>query len=733
MPNPFARRSACFALLVFVALAAIAVANEPDRANAPKMLRAGAFAIDITPTQFPVIVNGYFEERVAEGAVDRLFARALVLDDGATQLVLVIVDSLMLPRDLLDEVKSRASQRTGVPTDHMLISATHSHSAPSAMGCLGSRPDPDYPGFLIPRIVRAIESAHQRMQPAQIGWTKIRAPEHTFCRRYIRRPDRLLIDPFGQPTVRAHMHPGFVSSDAVGPSGPVDDELSLLAVQTLEGKPLAVLANFSMHYVGSLAVSADYFGRFSEHLAKRIDGSDGATSCIVAMSQGTSGDLMGMNYSAPATKLNYDSYADELAEMAHVAYRQIEYHQTVPLAIQEAKLTVGRRVPDVERLTWAKSIAATVGDRRPKGWPEIYALEQLMLAEEPQRELKLQAARIGDVGITAIPNEVFGITGLKLKLQSPLPFTFNIELANGADGYIPPPEQHALGGYTTWPARTAGLEVDAEPKIVETLLTLLEEVASAPRKPFDETGCAYSEAVLKSQPRAYWRLSEIAGDVAADASDRQLDARYEAGIARYLLGPASDGLLAPGQVNRAAHFAGGRLRASVPDIGETYSVELWFWNGLPADARPVAGYLFSRGPNGNDEAAGDHLAIGGLDIATGRLLFFNGNRLNQVLEGRTPIEPQTWNHVVVVRDGEVVRAYLNGRSEPEIDGRATVDPQSLSDEWFFGGRSDNFANLEGKLDEAAVYDHALSPQDAAQHYQAAGTPPSGVLGAVSKP
>jgi hypothetical protein len=58
-----------------------------------------------------------------------------------------------------------------------------------------------------------------------------------------------------------------------------------------------------------------------------------------------------------------------------------------------------------------------------------------------------------------------------------------MELANGAEGYIPPPEQHRLGGYTTWPARTAGLEVEAEPKIVGALLKLLEDVSGKQRRP----------------------------------------------------------------------------------------------------------------------------------------------------------------------------------------------------------------------------------------------------------
>src|SRR5208282_5632557 len=101
----------------------------------------------------------------------------------------------------------------------------------------------------------------------------------------------------------------------------------------------------------------------------------------------------------------------------------------------------------------------------------------------PQREVKIQAIKIGELGITASPNEVFAITGLKLKAQSPFDTTMNIELANGSEGYIPPPEQHALGGYTTWPARTAGLEAQAEPKIVAAVLELLERVAGKPRRP----------------------------------------------------------------------------------------------------------------------------------------------------------------------------------------------------------------------------------------------------------
>ncbi len=189
-----------------------------------------------------------------------------------------------------------------------------------------------------------------------------------------------------------------------------------------------------------------------------------------------------MDYAEPRQPTTAEKYAGELAEITLEAYRNVVHRRNISLAMAESRLTLDRRTPTPERLAWAEKINADRGDRRPQNRTEVYAEQAAWIAAHPAEELVLQAIRIGDLGITAIPNEVFGVTGLKLKAASPLPVTFNMELANGAAGYIPPPEQHQLGGYTTWPARTAGLEVEAEPKIVDRLLTLLEEVSGKPRR-----------------------------------------------------------------------------------------------------------------------------------------------------------------------------------------------------------------------------------------------------------
>src|SRR5690606_256405 len=126
-------------------------------------------------------------------------------------------------------------------------------------------------------------------------------------------------------------------------------------------------------------------------------------------------------------------------------------------------------------------------------------------------EIVLQAIRIGDFAIATTPNETYALTGMKIKLQSPLPETMVIELANGGDGYIPPPEQHLLGGYNTWAARSAGLEVEAEPKIVAHALAMLEQISGKSRQAYRQTRGPVVDATLSLRPLAYWRLDEMTG------------------------------------------------------------------------------------------------------------------------------------------------------------------------------------------------------------------------------
>ena len=111
--------------------------------------------------------------------------------------------------------------------------------------------------------------------------------------------------------------------------------------------------------------------------------------------------------------------------------------------------------------------------------PQIYARETLLMEKCPRDiEIVLQGIRIGELGIAAIPCEVFVEIGLEIKKLSPFKPTFTIELANGYAGYLPTVKQHALGGYETWRARSSFLETQAERKLRDKALELLKSLKS---------------------------------------------------------------------------------------------------------------------------------------------------------------------------------------------------------------------------------------------------------------
>lgn len=680
-------------------------------ANATAQLRAGAAVVDATPIQFPVFVNGGMTSRSLDFVTTKINVRAIVLAHGDQRIGIAVVDSCMMSRPFLDEVKQLAAQRTAIQPDHMLISATHTHSAPSSMGCLGTDADPTYVPYLREKIAEALAAAEGNLEPARVGWAVANAAEFTALRRWIRRPDRVAADPFGNLTVRASMHAGANWDDVTGESGPEDPDLSLISFQAQDGRPIALLANFSMHYFsGERGLSADYFGLFSDGLKARLAPEDtGHAPFVGIMSHGCSGDIWRRDYRIPAAERNdaltIEAYTNGLLDIAAKAYESISYDDNADLAMEETRMELKYRVPDQQRLEWSQRIADGIGDRLPKTQEEVYAKEQIILHERQSTEIVLQALRIGNIAIATTPTETYALTGLKLKLQSPLPQTMVIELANGGDGYIPPPEQHLLGGYNTWAARSAGLEVQAEPKIAAAGLQLLETVAGKQRHYFKQSQGPAVAAILASKPVAYWRLDEFAGPEAADSSGHDQLAFYEPAVAYFLGGPRADSFCLAGEENRAAHFAGGRLRSRIGKLGDQYSVSMWFWNGLPTDARNVTGWLFSRGPDFDRGIGGEHLGLGGGENHPGRLVFSDGNN---TLAGQTTIERWTWNHLLFVRDGEKVRVYLNGNATPEIDTAISANDRANAEQLFFGGHCSGEASWEGRLDEIAVFDRAVS-------------------------
>ncbi|WP_395743385.1 PVC-type heme-binding CxxCH protein [Prosthecobacter sp.] len=667
--------------------------------HAQPVFRAGVSAIDITPTTFPRIIAGGFLEGRGEKITDKLHVRSFVLDDGRTKIAFAIVDTCMMEQTLIDEAKALASKQCGIPVDRMMVSATHTHSAPAAMGCLGTRKDTEYGKFLTPKIAEAIVAADKALQPARIGWGSFDDWEHTHNRRWIRLQGKEVVDPFGEPTGRANMHPGYLSKDVVGPSGPVDPQLSVISLQTTDGKPLGVLANYSQHYFGSGPISSDYYGLFCKHLAAKIgQPGDGNGPFVCAMSQGTSGDQMWMDYGAEKKNITLDAYASAVAESAMLALRTVKYHDHVPLGMVEKTLELAYRVPDEKRLAWARPIAAKIVNDVPKNKEEVYAREALILHERQKTSVKLQAIRIGDLSIATLPNEVYAITGLQLKSVKTSISHFNIELANGAEGYIPPLEQHALGGYTTWPARTAGLEVAAESKIREALVSMWEELKPKFFGALSHELAPYSKEAIHSMASTHVDFQDDgygtigSGAPSQDMPQVAIKGPHALWVPGINAGRGYDDESAlkpevktrPDKINRSIHLAGGHIEVTNLKRGAQASIALWFWLGHESGASDRTGELINAlGVSLKAHQDARHhvrLALGGE-------------------ESKEELFADDWHFAVLIRDGDTVRVHIDGAEKPSLEGKAG----KAAAEATFG------KGLQGRLDELTVWDRVIEP------------------------
>jgi len=388
---------------------------------------------------------------------------------------------------VLDEAKSRIQKELGLPPANVLTAATHTHSSVSAYGpnrLKRIEEFNDYQKLLIERIVDAVGKAVDNLGPAQIGWGLAAEPTQVFNRRWFMKPGEHLRNPFDEFD-RVRMNPPRQSPDLIEPAGPTDPQIPFVTVRSVDGKPIALLANYSLHYVGGVergAISADYFAMFADRIAELLQADGEDASFVGILSNGTSGDINNIDFQGPSPKVaryeKMQQVAYLVAEKVHKAHDDVQFHDWVPLGAVRRELTLAVRKPTAEQMVWAKELLGRTEE--PKDFHEsrqrIYAGRFQKLAEAPEEiDIVLQAMRIGEVGIAAIPFETFAEIGLQLKAESPLPRTFVVSFGNGSYGYLPTARHFPLGGYETW-LGTNSVEPQTAAKIVESLLEMFEEL-----------------------------------------------------------------------------------------------------------------------------------------------------------------------------------------------------------------------------------------------------------------
>lgn len=452
--------------------------------------QAGAATSNITPPLGLEIVGG-FVPYPSENIHDELHARCLVLDDGKTKLAIVVCDLLGVHRVVSDEARKVIEQKSKIPAANVLISATHTHSASSALGQkrFQAEQTPDeYQKFVAQRIADGVARAVHNLRPAQIAFGKVDVPEHVFNRRWHMKPGTAPVNPFGEVD-QVKMNPPAGNPNLVEPAGPTDPTISFFSVKDAEGRHLSLFATYSLHYVGGVGkadISADYYGICCEQLKQLLTKDEPADNAVdrppfvALLANGTSGDINNINFRQPrGAKKPYEQMkhvAHDVAAKIQGALANLKYQNDISLAAAYRELPVGWRKPTPEQIKWAAETIAA-GPKSKQDLSFIYAERTQRLAEykEDTTNLPLQVFRIGDVCIGTMPCEVFCEIGLEFKSRSEQQPAFMVSLAHGYFGYLPAPRHFRLGGYETW-IGTNRLEPNAADKMLAALLEMSEEV-----------------------------------------------------------------------------------------------------------------------------------------------------------------------------------------------------------------------------------------------------------------
>jgi hypothetical protein len=408
-------------------------------------LRAGTAIVDVTPQEWPLTLRGSFFPKPAKTAHDPLHVRALAFENGKGRAVIVIVDVIGISRDALDAAKKRAAESTGWRTDQMLIAATHTHSAPSSR-TEGPAPQVAFGKRLADGMVEAIEKAIGSLQTALVGFGSDEVPDEVFNRRWYLQEGTMPLNPFGKLD-KVKMNPN--RNHIVRPAGPTDPEVCIVDVRTRKKKPLGLLANYALHYVGAInigerQVSADYFGEFARIMPWRLRAMS-SDNFVAMLSNGPCGDVNNIDFHGKrAPRQPFEQIRIVAAKVADASWRSSrgiqEYSSDAPVTMLQREVPLDWRKPSDDLIKRAEKILAMSKEEQAK-LPRLatnYAQRTLSQTKrEEKADCLVQAIRIGDQAIVSFPFETFVETGLEIKMKSPFKHTFVIELANGSYGYLP--------------------------------------------------------------------------------------------------------------------------------------------------------------------------------------------------------------------------------------------------------------------------------------------------------
>ncbi len=450
-------------------------------------LLAGVASIDVTPEMGIQIDGDIGRPRPVEEIRDPLYAKALVLQVGGKKLCILSMDLVAITNNYADEIRDRAAKQFGLDRDAIMVHVTQNHSAPG-IGHFVCRdectliPEPHrwlrmgddrYIPGAVDKAVRVIGQANAALKPAKIGAASGLDPRVAFNRRYVMRNGKTMTNP------------GYGNPEIVHVEGPADPEVGVVSVARQDGSIASLLLHHTCHPTHGYPhryISADWPGTWCDAMKKVL-----GSGCVPLVLNGCCGNTISNNWVNPYHVEDQQRMGEMLAETAGQALQNVQYQDNVELDYLTTKLRIPLRPLVPEEMEKARQLLREHPQpmwRKDEPdcceWDWIYAVGRVDLADraakQPYYDYEIQAFKLGQTAIVAMPGEPFVEAQLKMKLNSPVRHTYIAHMSNGYVGYIPTKNAFNGGGYETWNAGWSQLVHEALDMIADRTVQLLNEL-----------------------------------------------------------------------------------------------------------------------------------------------------------------------------------------------------------------------------------------------------------------
>jgi len=428
---------------------------------------AGTAKIDITP-QSSVWMDGMIREHKSTGIHDPLYARALYLgpdEDPGNAFVLVAMDIVGLSAEDGMSVRRNAEKNSGIPRDHIILAASHTHSGPATMGAFNPK-ETEYLQELSKKLVTVIQQASGSTVPAAAGCTSGREDTISHYRRF-RTKD-------GQVVMIWEPYP---VENIVGPLGEIDPELGVLKVTgTRDGKgDLCIAFNHAGHpnvlSGDNYLISGDYAGR----AAQLVEEEFGCTGMFFNGAQGT----MDVDGFKDRDWEGRERIGKTLSEAVKSVAAGLRTSPSVHVRGGSIRYSIPSRKISTQEYSWAEKILEQTGGKiepLADGIGDDYLAvlyQSLRSREQEENHAEQICVALDDSAFLSFPGELFTEIGMEIKHASPFKHTYIIGLANGTMGYFPTRKAISEGGYAVVTRR---FDDSAADLVKEHSLSLLQEV-----------------------------------------------------------------------------------------------------------------------------------------------------------------------------------------------------------------------------------------------------------------